>query len=399
MPQETPTLSGILSDAGYTCGLFGKSHLEPELRNFQSDLDPAQSYYGFQEFALSEDNQTGPYLDWILAEHPAYYEAVRNNINEFERDTPLAEPQAGHLDAVYVSQTPDELHQTTWITDQTLDFISSQRDTNKPFFAWCSYVDPHHPWNPVKEFAEMYDPAAMPIPERLADDSDIPPNGYYYRPELSDAGYQQMIAAYYAMVTHLDHHIGRILDQLATQGILENSIIIFTSDHGDYNGENGFIRKGLWMNESILRVPMIVRLPEGLHSGTAYEGHTQHVDIAPTLLDYLDIESDAPMQGISFKSVLEGQAQPVRDYAYYERIAPKSSDKIRNFGIAKGAWKLFFYPNSRGNWLIHTANDPHERINLYGQPEHQAIENELKLALLDWLIGTPHYYPEREYPW
>ncbi len=387
-----PTLPKTLSAAGYECGLFGKGHFEPEMSNFQGDVPVP--YYGFGHVALSEDNLQGPYVEWIRREHPEALAGVLNDSNEGVRFHPLPPPENGQLTANYISETPDELHQTTWITNQTLGFLDDRKADEAPFMVWCSYVDPHHPWNPVKEFFEMYDPSAMPIPD-VPDEYDVEPIGYARIPGMTDAEFQRMRAAYYAMVTHLDHHIGRILDALEANGQLEDTIIMFTSDHGDYNGDHGFIRKNWWMYESILRVPMMVRLPDGSRGGTWYEGPTQHEDVVPTLCELLEINGLPHMQGESFLPVLNGDGESAREYSYYERTRGIQ----RAFGVRKDDMKLMVYPDSRGYWLNDLASDPTEDVNLFGQPDVAGVQQELQNELLDWLMRAEHYYPPKTYKW
>ena len=161
-----PTMADLLADAGYQCGLFGKSHLEAEVTGFADQLDPSQAYYGFQRHALAEDAPFGPYWQWLKREHPELVDEAMKQVNEEFQGLPY-EGDEPKLNAVVPVDIPEELSVNHWITDQTIDFISQQ---DGAFCAVCSFVDPHHPWSPVGKYATMYDPGIIPLPPQAPDD-------------------------------------------------------------------------------------------------------------------------------------------------------------------------------------------------------------------------------------
>ena len=249
-----PTIADYLSEAGYQCGLFGKSHLEAEVTGFADHLDPEQPYYGFQQHALAEDAPFGPYWTMLKEHHPELVAEAMKQVNEEFQDLPYADNNP-RLNAVVPVNIPEELSVNNWITDQTIQFICQQ---DQPFCAVCSFVDPHHPWSPVGKYATMYQPEDIPLPPQAAND---PPSveafPYSHQPGMTDAGYQEMIAAYYGMITHIDDQVGRLVQTLEDQGVLDDTLIIFTSDHGDYNGDRKLIRKGPSLMGSLLYTPFI----------------------------------------------------------------------------------------------------------------------------------------------
>jgi arylsulfatase A-like enzyme len=153
-----PTLADYLSEAGYQCGLFGKSHLEAEVTGFADQLAPEQPYYGFQQHALAEDAPFGPYWQWLRREHPDLVDEAMKQVNEEFQGLPY-EGQSPQLNAVVPVDIPEELSVNHWITDRTIDFMAQQQ---QPFCTVCSFVDPHHPWSPVGKYASMYDAADSP---------------------------------------------------------------------------------------------------------------------------------------------------------------------------------------------------------------------------------------------
>ncbi len=418
-------IPNLLSKQNYISGIFGKAHFEAELSNYAENMNHDKKYYGFNEFAITEDNLVGEYLEYIKEEFPQYYEAALKNGNE-QTSNPYIDnyydplfADVGTLKAVFTSELPEHLHQTAWITDQTIKFIREKTAQNKPFFAWCSYVDPHHPFNPPEPFASMYDPKELPRPIRKKGENAFLPPCYFHVKDMPDSEFQRMKAAYYGMISHIDHHIGRILNVLEETDQLENTIIIFTSDHGDYCGDHGLVRKLCFMYDNILKIPFLIRLPKKMKAGTEYHGATQHEDILPTILDYLGFPIPDHVQGISFAPFLKNKPlKKSRVYSYYEY-------QKKAVGVSKGPWKLIYYPlnnwfvpkeklqeNTKDNYqilslpkrgngfvLTNSEQDSLEYDNLIGQKEVSAIENELKEALFEWLLNTPLYYPKKPYYW
>ncbi len=399
LDSDARGVSHILTDAGYSCGVFGKTHFEPAQSLFAERMDHSTPYYGFEEFRITEDNQVGEYLGWVKSEHPQHWDDVRRNTVQAPGDSAEPLPDRGDnrpWDA-FVSSAPEELHQTHWITDHTIDFIRSRAAAGRAFFGWCSYVDPHHPFNPPERYASMYDPADLPIPPpREKAPLDFPRlyNDYSSDERMTTADYQRMKAHYYAMVTHIDANVGRILECLTDEGVLENTIILFTSDHGDYCGDHGLIRKGRAMYDNLLRVPMLVRLPNRENAGAEYDSPTQHEDIVPTVLEWVGVDVPGEVQGISFADPLRGRGPSGRKYAFFE------NEWSRAIGVSNGRWKLMHYPEETtgiGFVLTDTEDDPLEYENLAGAAEHAAIEHELKKALFEHMLNLPIYRPKSDF--
>ncbi len=382
LDPQTPTLATWLGRAGYTCGYFGKSHLEPELTGFVERMDASKPYYGFRRFALSEDNLIGPYLDWIRREHPQWEEAAWSQANEACQKPPIHD-NPERLDAVYASPLPVELTQSAWITQQTTEFIREQTARARPYFAVCSYVPPHHPWTPPEPYTSMYDPATLPVPSRKPADHRWPwPVGAYsWQPTLLDRELQRMTAAYYALITMLDDCIGRLLATVS-----DETIVVFTSDHGDYNGDHGLIRKGGVMYDNLLRVPLLIRVP-GQQAGCS-DVLTQHEDLVPTLLDLLGLPKPGSIQGQPFSR---------RRHVFFE--CPGPAGRPGPCGVSNAEWKLLHYPNEHGFVLVNSDTDPAEDNNLAGDPRVAAVESELKQALFQWLLTTPSHRAPKTAGW
>jgi arylsulfatase A-like enzyme len=396
LPRETQCLTHALKRAGYRCGLMGKAHFEPEKSEYVKTMNRSAPYYDFDEHHITEDNMIGEYLEWIEREYPQHLAGAWENSHE-ENHVPARSGQSdGRIEACCVSSIPENLHQTAWIADRTVDFLRKTATDKTPSFVWCSFVDPHHPWTPPQEFMSLYDPATLPKPNRRPGENEGIGDSYIHLDGLSDAEYQRLCASYYAMISHIDHHVGRIVSHLEKTGMLDNTLMLFTSDHGEFNGDHSLIRKGGPLYDSLLRVPTLVRLPGGAHGGTRCNHLTQHEDLAPTILEQLGLEVPKAMEGVSMLPALRGQT-PVRPYAYLEYKNVSSGDGA--YGVRRGPWKLLHYPDERDFVLTNLESDPDEHTNLYGNGANVEIERELKDALLQWVIHTPRLTLPRTLIW
>ena len=401
LPEEHTCLSHILSEAGYRTGLFGKAHFEALLSRSVENMDHSQPYYGFQDCHITEDFQIGEYLDWIRANHPEYVYAALENASESSRLKPLPDLGPGKLNAIYTSALPEHLHQEAWITSHTIEFMKKCTGVGKPFFAWCSFVGPHHPWNPPEPYDKMYDPDDMRVPP-LDPGEEIPEDPYWHIPDMEEAEFRRMIAAYYGKISHIDKYVGDILHFLGDAGLLDSTIIIFNSDHGDYNGDRGLIRKGWRVYDGLLRTPLIIRMPGEQQSDKVAHGYTQDVDFMPTILDLLGLSIPDSAQGISYADVLQSDKTDTdRDRVFVEFMAQwrpfQRGDA--SVGIIRGNWKLLYYSHERKYYLTNQIDDPYEYDNLYYRPEYKAVVDDLKLELLEWTLETPWYVPVKPFSW
>ena len=420
-------LAHWLGDAGYHCGFSGKAHFEAEESGYVNTLQERKEYYGFTETHITEDVPDGEYVDWIREAYPGLGDTYLKACHEDVQKPPIPMAGTGRIDAVYTSPVPEAAHQTAWITDRAIDMTEQAASDDTPFFVWCSYVDPHHPWNPPEPFASMYDPASLPGPAMREGETDGLEASYFFAAGIDDAEYRRMRAAYYGLVSHIDHHCGRLLDRLKTLGIYDDTLIIFTSDHGDFDGDHGLIRKNAWLYESILKVPCTIKppgkpdSPASPSSRIEFDGLSQHEDLAPTILEYAGVDPGKSMlDGISLVPVIGRSTTTTtgREYAFFEYMGIQ--------GVRKGPFKLLHYPrrewnqmlrrgsvqsdgpigsllrypdDSDGFLLTNVDDDPLEYENLAGRAETAEIERELKDVLLERLLKSPRYFPPKPYRW
>jgi arylsulfatase len=403
--EEIPTLPGALTDAGYYTAALGKLHLTPYggngYRESVADWETQPygdwhgPYYGFQEvhLILGHNGPAGHFGEWLQEHHPD----VPEKFWQIEgRRGPANTP------ITWKSAVPVEAHSSTWVGNVTVDFLRS-RPADQPFFAWASFPDPHHPFCPPEEIADMYNPADVPLPPRRPGDLDSRPpqykawyeegvrhegfGGNFIPAKLSEANLREMIAFNYAEVTLIDQNVGRILAELDRQGLAENTIVIFTADHGELLGEHGLLLKGPFMCEGLLRVPFVVCWPRGQgEAGAATEALVSLTDLMPTLLAAAGVAIPDGVQGRSFLPVLAGEAPAVRDAVLTEFHSTYFPDlNLRT--LRTPDYKLVYYPGKPYGELYDLQKDPDEFENRWDDAAYAQVRNELMQRLVDELIG------------
>ena len=302
------------------------------------------------------------------------------------------------------------------ITAEALLWLKEKRDPSKPFCLLLHPKPPHEPYLPAPpDYENFLKDVTIPEPATLYDDFAgrtpasiyaklrnnrilLKPTFESYRkeirsenPEISDKEmlarlYQIYIKGYYRLVKSVDDNVGRVLDYLDESGLTENTMVIYTSDQGFSLGEHGFYNKQ-WMYEKPLHQPLLVRFPGVVEAGQVHDSMTNHVDLAPTLLDYAGLQIPADMQGHSLRGILEGRAQEVREASYYH-FYQHGTGLPEIIGIRTATHKLIHYPGMEGKFrweLFDLAKDPDEMINLAHDPEQAPLFDSLK-AQLEGLI-------------
>ena len=339
--------SHILSDAGYRNGYFGKWHVEQS-----NKLDN----FGWHEY----NHRSG---------------GMRSKSIEGSQ---VIVPKDGYRDYILagVSEDSDRLSHPAF--DEGIDFIRRHAANNKnqPFCCFVSTSEPHDPYVPPKRFFDMYNLEDIRTSPTLHDEADGKPEVIRRMQSvwrsLTDADWRRVTAAYWAVITFIDSEVGRIIDVLKETNQYENTIIVFTSDHGDMLGGHGLITKGVGTSyEEVYNIPLIIRTPEMSEGHEDNRTLTSMVDIAPTLLDLCGANSLDNAHGKSLRPVLKGTANPDdwRD-AYAEFFGQRFVYTQRI--TWHGDWKYVFSPGGIDE-LYNLTNDPHERSNLADNPKYREI--------------------------
>lgn len=397
-PDEL-TLPLLMREQGYRTGAFGKMHLTPQLVANYEDENWPKDAFGFQRRHLTNDSKRGEYLEDLKQTDQKWYDYVRRQGEEKVREdlASAAERIFDLAPQIKENEIPPELHQSSWIADKFIDFLDSEGKA--PFFAWVSFVDPHHPFDPPEPYASMYDPERIPLPVRRDGEMEDKPRhflkmlrGYspgnekYDFPSITDRGWQTVKAKYYGMVSIIDYNLGRILEALRSKGMEDNTIVVFTSDHGELLGDHQLLFKGPFHYDCLIRVPLVFRWGNRICGGTRVSGITQHVDLLPTLLGLAGIPLPRGVQGRSLLPLLEGDAGLGYDHALIEDDNHAWGMNIKT--LRSHRWRFTWYASHRFGELYDLENDPDEFVNLWNESEHREVRNELQAALLDRLIET-----------
>jgi arylsulfatase A-like enzyme len=300
-----------------------------------------------------------------------------------------------------VSTVPAEHTVTAFQAKQTLAALERLARQAKPFSLHCSFHCPHSPITPSEPYASMYKPEDMVPPPSINDPMDNSPyvheNGRSKLPQYADPGkIKYMIANYYAFVKEIDVWVGRILDKVDELGIANDTLVVFTSDHGEMLGAHGMREKNIFYEESV-HVPLLLRFPGRIKPGTVVDAPVSQIDLFATILDYLGAGLH-PSDGASLRRFIEGKASGDEAYAVSEwnwrgPVQP-------NLMVRTKRWK-FFCPNTADsrvmNVLCDLENDPHEMSNLLGRnphkKQHLAQGEKMKALLVEWLkaVDSPHH--------
>lgn len=434
LPEDVPTFSGTLRSEGFATKAIGKMHLNFWFRKVYEDaqspehipgwLDPASHeqmvanfptpFYGFDEVDLvlgHGDSCTGHYQDWVAERSPETLRDLRA----------LGGRILGQL--VRKSPVPEELYPTSYLTERSVDFLERYAGGelgSEPFLLKVSYPDPHHPCTPPGRYAEMYRAEDIELPASFGD-SEAVRNHPYLGKRLDLRGLRNMMfrlsdeeevrsftAHTYGMIAMIDESVGQILAALDRHGLTDDTIIVYTSDHGDMMGDHGMVLKGWLPYRGVLNVPMIFKVPGVAKAGSVSDALVSSVDIAPTLLNLCGVdEARQPpdMQGIDITPMLEDPTRPLRDCCLAEidendtglaRLLPGSRATAGRLKyLITQRYSLTVYDQVPGYGdLFDRHEDPHEMKNLWhSRPDLRA---ELVERLLFEAIQQQSMYPRKQ---
>lgn len=402
------TLPEVLRDNGYVTAAIGKMHITTQFVPKEDEQDDwPEDCYGFDIIHTTCDCKTGEYLNWLRDESPADYEEVKRQGERKAKEdrASAAEKDLSGPPQVYPSGISPKYHQSHWIADRMIDLIN-EAEPETPFFAYCSFVDPHHPFDPPEPYASMYDPDQLALP--LAMDGELedkPPHfkkaqkaqgfsneKYDYR-LLDDRAWRQVKAAYYGMITLIDDNIGRVLWALEEKGIAGDTLIMFTNDHGELLGDHGLLFKGPFHYDSIIKAPMIISFPGVVPQGSRYSQITEHVDIMPTLLEYAGVRPPNGVQGASMATALRGDKGFGREYAMTEFNCYDWGLSVKT--LTGKDYKLTYYAGEDYGELYDRNEDLEEFVNLWLDEDYAEIKAYMLKKLMDRMIETEDPLPLR----
>lgn len=429
LPNNANTFVDVLAGAGYHTAAIGKSHLQPftglppagrsaslgtqeawridrpdtyeeEPPHYQGEgrYDIKTPYYGYAHVDMVTshgDRCNGHYQQWFR-ENADDWEALHDPANQLPHNYSC--PQA------YRTPIPEDLYPTAYVRDRAVDYLKARGGADNPFFAFVSFPDPHHPFNPPGKYWDMYNPDDFDVSLPYeAHKNPTQPMQWLHGNWKGDGGQttpqtammldaqqiKEAMALTAGMITCVDDAVGEILKALEESGELENTVICFNSDHGDYMGDYNMILKGALPFRSITRVPFIWSDPDN-RAGTQTDALCSTVDLAATVLDRAGLTPFNGNQGRSFLPATQGEAGARQEtlIEYNDggrRLGFDSPARVRALVTAK--WRYTVYLDQPWGELYDLRLDPQETENLWESAAHKDIKAYLSERLNHHLIA------------
>jgi arylsulfatase A-like enzyme len=431
---DQQTFVEVLRAGGYATALIGKGHLQnmvdappiiqprfsppgtplpgfTEARRgaldgerYEQELprrwhDPAWEmrtpYYGFDHVELATEHGDlvdGAYRRWLIA-HGGDPQALAGAAVALPMSRPYRVPQA------WRTRVPEELYPTTFVAERTIAYLEQRAAAadRQPFFIQCSFPDPHHPFTPPGRYWDMYDPDEMTAPATChAPGAAAPPNLRWMHEQRANGEARtdtpaafaidatearEAIALTYGMISMIDDAIGRVLASLDRLGLAEDTLVVFTSDHGDFMGDHGLLLKGPLHYRGLVRVPFIWVDPRpGAPANATRDVLAGTIDIAQTMLDVAGFAGYNGMQGHSLVPAIAGNA-PLRAALLVEEDGQRAmfgfAEAPRVRTVITPTTRMSVYAEASWGELYDLAQDPHESENRWSEVPRRAEQLEL----------------------
>ncbi|WP_089721142.1 sulfatase-like hydrolase/transferase [Candidatus Entotheonella palauensis] len=410
--------AGALAAAGYHTAFFGKAHFstfntfEPTGRPecIQSSANYSEDWYGpYMGFQHVELMLIGH--NWFLPNPPPkglHYERWFYADGRGEEKNRLYADNAGDTRGAaqtYHSRLPVAWHNTTWTADRTIAYLQHAKP-DQPFCAWVSFPDPHHPFDCPEPWSWLHKPEEVDLPEHRTRDFERRPwwhkqvltaeppgdpkmainrKTYSRIPPQTDEQLREIIANTYGQLALIDHNVGRILVALQEQGLADNTLVVYSSDHGDWLGDHGLILKGPMHYDGLLNVPMIIAGP-GIPAGQVNDEPVSSLDLGATFYDYARAEPLQKQHSQSLRPLIENPSA-TRDFAYneWELLPARTGVPLSLRTVRTKAYKLTIDEQSGAGEMYDRVNDPGEMNNIFDSPSAAAARKEL----LDMIAARP----------
>ena len=368
------TLPGELARGGYQCHLVGKTHFYPQ--RIHLGFHSMETYEALQNH---DRDYLNDYYAWLTTQPGGPWD---ENLHGLDSNSWMARPSA----------LPEQLHNNSWTVTRSIEFLK-RRDPTRPFFLNVSFYHPHPPNDPPREFFHMYDDAELP-PLPMGDwaaENDHPVESVMASfGRLPKAQSDRERRAYWGQISHIDNQIGRLTLYLQRTGLMNNTIFLFTSDHGELLGDHCCFRKILSL-EGSAKIPLIISAPRrfALVQGLVSDGPATHMDLMPTLLEMAGLDIPETVEGRSLVPLLSGD-QPTdwRRYVHGEHARPGSEDGGVQYVVDR-RYKYTWYTKSGRELLFDLQDDPQELVNLAARAEQADLLERYRALLVGELSKRP----------
>lgn len=374
LKDESILLTNRLAKAGYYTAIIGKLHLTPVSSShgfmYRRMCDSPNDVYDKEEIAVND------YLTWASNGMGITKDKLVELANQSEK-YPVTD-----LRFWLGKSWADDAHQmTTWTGNEAVSFIRNY-ENNQPLFLHISFFGPHHPYSTCEPWDSMYDPAQVSLPATLGKVQPGAEPGI--RPDFPEAQWREIIARDSGNISAIDLQIGRIISALKDQGLWDNTLIVFTSDHGDHMGDFSQLGKGT-MLESSARVPFLIKSPGATSAIREYSEVISLIDLYNTFLDYAGSSDEGTSpDSHSIGGILKGETN-WKNEVYSSLCSPDG--RTGQVMFIKGKFKCVGF--LKDGLMKAELYDRTEKIpdlhNLADNPEYASIVNGMQAKLEEWL--------------
>jgi arylsulfatase A-like enzyme len=403
--SQIPTIADVFASAGYNTAAFGKLHLTPFRSEGSTgfgeswdvweagDLDDWYGpYYGFQHVEIVSGHgdgskcSAGHYGKWMRQEHPDLVEQIKKGGSESRHPDLKAY-------GLNPSSIPHALHNSSWIASRFDSFLDEKKAAAKPFMAFVGFPEPHHPFAPSFDIVDEFEGSDVKEPVdpecAAAQSSSIISRFVRDTPglsinELSQEQRRQFIRYTQAMIYQIDCAVGSIIQTLKEKELWDNTVIVFTSDHGDFLGDHALLRKDMMASDPLLRVPFILRAP-GIGLPPAVSTPMSNCDVLPTLMKIAGIEGaiGASLHGKDIVEIARNNSDHLALAFCYNAINNNANRRLDNFTAYTRNLRFTLYPDLGVSELYDHQVDPAEITNLSGNAAYSETVAELTRVICE----------------
>ncbi|MGD1823037.1 MAG: sulfatase family protein [Pleomorphochaeta sp.] len=410
LDENCTTIGELMQKEGIKTSLIGKAHFQPLESNdtypsleayptlqdieFWKTFD--KDFYGFEDVKLARNHTNESHVG------QNYVAWLKENGCDNYKDYFL--PPTGNMDInqKYIWDIPEKYHYDKWIAEETNNKLEEYSKNGKQFFCWASFFDPHPQYLVPKNWANMYDSESLTLPKlvegELLNATDLHKLTQEENPDFSkysDSGWaihgchsqlknekeaKKELAIYYSMVSLMDKYIGKILDKLDELNLTENTLIVFTTDHGNFMGQHGLYEKGPAVYEDAIKIPFIASLKGVIKENVVNSSLQSLVDLPITFLDYCNLSIPFDFTGVNQRLVWEGKKEKAREHIICEHNHERNLINMRVY--VNKRYKLVIYYNNKHGELYDLVNDPNELNNLWDKEEYSKLQKELMLKYM-----------------
>jgi len=421
LSESEHTVGDDFQAAGYRTALVGKAHFQPlksteefpSIESYPVMQDLAYwrkfdgPFYGFEHIELARNHADEAHV----GQHYALWMEEKGLANWRDYFRP---PTGTNSTQKHRWMIPEKYHYGTWIAERSCALMDEYVKRDEPFYLWSSFFDPHPPYLVPEPWDTMYDAGSITIPELVpGEHADSPPELQLTQQENPDYDpwresgqgihgcgshlhnrkeLAKNVAIYYGMISLMDKQIGAILDKLEALGQADNTVVVFTTDHGHFFGQHGLTAKGPFHYEDAVKVPFVVSMPGTVPANRQSTALQSLVDLPVTFLSMCGIAVPRGMTGMDQRAVWRGEQEAVREHVIIENRHEPTTIHMKS--LVTDRYKLTVYYNREYGEVYDLQEDPEEMINLWGIPDCRELKNRLILELLYAEMGKePMWMP------